>query len=103
MMGNEPREDEMPIDINSLNSDIQLALEIYEYLPDRWEGMNAAYLGKDYSLVPFLFQEYKVEGPLRMHLLWVLRIIDREISKSISDKQAVSRAASERQAKAGAH
>jgi hypothetical protein len=59
MMGSEPKDEEIPIEFNDLPDVVQQALEIYGFLPDRWEGMSATFLGKDYSIaVPENYECY---------------------------------------------
>jgi hypothetical protein len=94
-MGNEPREEEIPLDISDLSNQTARAFEFYEFLPDRWEGMSATYLGKDYSLLPFLFDEYELGRSERNYTMLILRIIDNAVGKRIREKQANERRTSE--------
>ena len=47
MLGTEPIDDDIPIEVDDLPELVQKALHIYSYLPDAWEGMSGTYMGKD--------------------------------------------------------
>jgi hypothetical protein len=48
-MGNEPIEEEIPLELHDLPYVVQDALEVYEYFQDTWEYMNGNYTGKNLS------------------------------------------------------
>mgnify|MGYP000697463156 CR=1 FL=1 len=48
-MGNEPLEEEIPVEYDDLLMDVQTTLNIYSKLKDEWDTMNGVYLGKSYS------------------------------------------------------
>jgi len=52
----------MPLETSSFPEEVQVAFFIYDFLPDRWEGMSGTYLGKDWSSVHFLLDLYEVEN-----------------------------------------
>jgi hypothetical protein len=54
MLGSEPLEDEIPIEIDDFPGLVQEALHLYSYLSDIWEGMSGTYMGKDLSIMPLL-------------------------------------------------
>jgi hypothetical protein len=86
-MGIEPDMGDLPLNIDALSVESQLAFEIYQYLPGRWEGMSGSYLGKDLTILPFLFQQYKVDDIDSSHILFLLQYIDGIVSKRIVDKK----------------
>lgn len=87
-MGSEPKDDEIPVDFEDLPNVVQQALEIYGYLPDRWEGMSATFMGKDYSIVFELFTTYEIEHNVEKRLLLrIMSVIDGIRSKIIQGKQ----------------
>jgi hypothetical protein len=91
-MGSEPKEDEIPVDFEDLPNVVQQALEIYGYLPDRWEGMSATFMGKDYSIVFELFTTYEIEHNVEKRLLLrIMSVIDSIRSKIIQGKQSVKK------------
>ena len=98
-MGIEPKEEDLPIEIEALTFESQLAFEIYRYLPGRWEGMSGSYLGKDLNILPFLFKQYKVEEDESSHILFLIQYIDDCVSKRMVQKQEQSRELKEAQSK----
>ena len=67
---------------------VQQAIEIYGYLPDRWEGMSGTFMGKDYSIVFELFTTYELEHNVERRLfLRIMSVIDSIRSKIIQGKQ----------------
>jgi len=92
MLGNEPNTEEIPVEFDDLSILVQQALEIYYYLPDRWEGMSATFMGKDYSIVFELFTTYEIEHNVeRRLLLRIMNIVDSIRSRIIRDKQQVKK------------
>lgn len=94
-MGIDPNPDEIPMQLSDLSEFSVLAFELYEFLPDRWEGFNATYLGKDFNLLPFLFQQYDVSKKEIDLLLYLLRLIDVEVSTRVRKKQDSQRKSQE--------
>ena len=48
-MGVEPKEEDVPKDPSTFSLEAQQALVLVNALPDKWDGMNGVWLGKDYS------------------------------------------------------
>ena len=60
-LGNEPIESEIPIEFSDFPYMVQLAIIIFNTLPDRWEGFSGTYMGKDYSILEFIMGLYDVD------------------------------------------
>ena len=56
-LGNEPIEEEIPADFEDFPYEVQEVIQIFSILPDIWEGMSGTYMGKDYSILPYLMDE----------------------------------------------
>ena len=92
-LGSEPIEEEIPADFADFPYVIQEALNIFMILPDNWEGFSGTYMGKDYSILPYLMDEiFKVEDK-QQTMTYLL-----EIGKIVMDIR--SREQKERQRKA---
>jgi hypothetical protein len=92
MMGTEPDPDEIPVEFADLPDVVQQALEIYGFLPDRWEGMSATFLGKDYSIAFDLFKTYEVDNYVEQRLLLrIMSVIDGIRSKIIQGKHTTKK------------
>lgn len=61
-MGREPVEEHMPVDPSDLSIESQQALLVFSVLPDKIEGMNGIWLGKDYSGIGDIFDFYEIEN-----------------------------------------
>ena len=87
-LGSEPNPDEIPVEFADLPDLVQQTLEIYGFLPDRWEGMSATFLGKDYSIAFDLFKTYEIDNYIEQRLLLRIKsVVDSIRSKIIHDKQ----------------
>lgn len=87
LLEQEPDPDQIPVEFDDLPDMIQQTLEIYSFLPDRWEGMSATFMGKDYSIVFELLNTYDIESSSDKRLLLrFMSIVDSIRSKLIQDK-----------------
>lgn len=96
----EPDPAEMPADFNDFPKLVQDAITIYGILPDVWEGFGGTFLGKDYSILPYLTNQiYIIEDHQKlMHFLLTINSI---VSKQRADKQQVERNKQKRKGKHG--
>jgi hypothetical protein len=85
-LGNEPLEEEIPVEYDDLLMDVQTTLNIYSKLKDEWDTMNGVYLGKSYSgLIDILSilevppEDYRVTFDL-------IGIIDTHRNNAIKEK-----------------
>ncbi len=60
-MGKEPVLDEIPIEPAELSIEAQQALLLFSVLPDKIEGMNGIWLGKDFSGIGDIFDFYEID------------------------------------------
>jgi len=87
VLGNEPIEEEIPIDFEDFPTEVQQAFSVYGKLKDNWDGMNGHYLGKHFEGIRDLF--YILDVPVEDHktMLELLDMIDGQRSKSIADRR----------------
>lgn len=85
MMGWEPKEEEMPIEISSLSYEAQQALLLLNSLPDNFEGMSGSWMGKDYSGLLAIMDIYKIED--RETVFEYLKVCEDELGKFYTQKQ----------------
>ena len=77
-LGTEPKVEEIPAAFEDFPYIVQTAMNIHAILADKWEGMSGTYMGKDYTLYPYLADEvYKVES--KAQLIQFVTMIDRII------------------------
>jgi len=94
-MGTEPLAEEIPADYEDFPYAVQLAMNIYSILPDRWEGMSGTYMGKDLNIFPYLCKVYAVDWETQ--ILQFVLLIDRIISEIRSKAQKQKAAKAKRQ------
>lgn len=97
MMGTEPLESEIPVDMEDFPEDIQQAFQIYYLLRDIWEGMSGTYMGKDFSTIFDFFRLYNVDEADQLLTLSYIRQIDAERSALFAEKQKAREATSKKQ------
>lgn len=87
MLGQEPIESEIPVEISDFPELVQQCFVIYGILSDNWDPMGGNYLGKDYAIVFKLFEVYDITDATEILLVMeFLQTIDNIRSKLISDK-----------------
>lgn len=86
MLGQEPVESEIPVDISDFSDLVQTALVIYSLLEDKWDTMNGGYLGKNYTTVFDFFGLYEVEKEEVLLMLEILQHVDVIRSKLVAEK-----------------
>lgn len=87
MLGEEPLEAEIPIELSDFAELVQQCFVMYGILSDTWDSMGGNYLGKDYSIIFNLFDLYQISDPSEKLLsLELLQHIDNVRAKLISDK-----------------
>lgn len=83
-LGKEPNPDKAPIEIAHFPYEVQLAFSIHTLLPDRWDGMNGVYLGKDWAALGDLLGIYDIES--KKEVVFFIKYIEHYASKQINDK-----------------
>lgn len=65
-------------------SEVQEAFLIHSCLPERWDGMNGMYMGKDWSALGTLLEVFEIED--KKTCVYMLKAIDDRNSNSINQK-----------------
>lgn len=76
MLGEEPIDSEIPLDMSDFPPLVQQCFLVYRILPDMWDSMDGTYRGKDYSLVFSLFKVYSIDSEEVVLCLDILQHID---------------------------
>ena len=87
MLGNEPVEEEIPIEFTDFPILVQQVFTIYYYLPDTWDPMGGNYLGKNLSIVFNLFGALNIDSLEESLCLQLLMIIDTARRKVLNKKE----------------
>lgn len=92
MLGTQPKEEEIPVELDDLPLEAQTALIIYRILRDDWEGMSGTYMGKNINGIFDIFTAYDVDPRDKKFYLELIHIIDgiraAEINKKTQEKPA---------------
>ena len=89
-------EEEIPLDINDVSYNSQQALLLFNILPDKIEGMNGTWLGKEYAGLTDIMDIYEVDD--KKEVLDLLQVCIREASvvyakqREQANKQAETKA-----------
>lgn len=88
MMGTEPVEADIPVELEDFPTEVQQAFSIYGKLRDDWDGMSGTYMGKHLEGIRDLFIILNVPVEDHKIMLELVEVIDRNRSKSIADTKA---------------
>ena len=93
-LGKEPVAEELPADFEDFPYIVQVAIIIFGILPDVWEGFSGTYMGKNFSLLPYLAKDvYKVDD--HPQLVQIITLIN----KIVMDKRAAQQKARQKKNK----
>ena len=85
-LGEEPDPERMPVEDSIFPYEVQLSMGLYQYMPDRWDGMSGGYMGKDWSILPELLEAFKVED--RKEVIYFIKQIEILNMNRINDEVA---------------
>jgi hypothetical protein len=94
VMGNEPIEEEIPVDFDDFPLEVQQAFSVYNMLRDEWDTMNGLYLGKTLIGIKDILEATEVEPDEYKFVTVLVRMIDRARSDEINSKQKTEKPAS---------
>jgi len=75
-LGNEPVEEEIPVEFDDFPLEVQIALSIYKILRDEWEFVGGNYLGKNINGIFEVFDAYDIEPCDKRFYLELIHMID---------------------------
>ena len=90
-------EDEIPLDISDISYNSQQALFLFNILPDKIEGMNGMWLGKEYAGLTDIMDIYEIDN--RKDVLDLFQVCIREASKVYAKQREQSARQAETKAK----
>jgi hypothetical protein len=96
VMGTEPLEAQIPIEMEDFPEEVQQSFQIYYLLRDVWEGMSGTYMGKDMSSIFDFFRIYEIENADQLLTLNFIRQIDSVRSDIFHEKQKQREAANKK-------
>ncbi len=81
-----PKDDEIPPNIEDLSEQSQEVLDVFEYLPDKWNSMAGVYDGKDYTNLFIIYRLFEIEEKDWLLYTNLLNIVVNERIKSVNSK-----------------
>lgn len=94
MLGSEPLDSEMPVELNDLPLEVQEAYRVYTLLNDNWDGFGGNYLGKQMSGIMDIMNILEVED--RVTTLNIIQLIDKYRMQTIQASQKAKKSATEK-------
>lgn len=88
-LGTEPVEEEIPVDVADLPTDVQQALDVYFKLRDEWDTMNGNYMGKSYAGILDLFKIMELPESDHRMIYDLIVLMDHYRSKAIKSNKPV--------------
>jgi hypothetical protein len=84
-LGNEPIEEEIPVEMDDFPQEVQEAIGVYYKLRDEWDTMNGVYLGKSYAGFADILNILEIPQENRKLLLDWIAIMDAARSKAFKE------------------
>lgn len=85
-LGTEPDENEMPPDFEDLTIQSQECINLFNYLPDKWNEMSGSYVGKDLSDLFTIYKLFNIDKCNWLLYLELLNVIIDERIRSVNNK-----------------
>ena len=89
-LGNEPDDEEIPVEMDDFPGIVQEAIGVYYKLRDEWDTFNGTYMGKSYVGLAEIFDILEIEKYDRKYILDWISIMDNTRSKIINDQKPKS-------------
>lgn len=87
-LGNEPVEEEIPVEMDDFPMEVQVAIHVYNKLRDEWEGMSGTYMGKSLVGLKDILDIYEIPFEDRRYLLDWINVMDVERSRAFNAMKA---------------
>jgi len=86
LMGDEPLEENIPVEFEDFCAEVQQAFHVYGLLRDEWDTFNGIYLGKSLIGITEMLDVSQVEPEDRPVIISLVKTIDR-IRQTEANKQ----------------
>jgi len=87
LLGSEPEESEIPLEIEDLAYEAQQALGVYRMLKDEWEGFAGIYLGKSFLGLTEILEYSEIIPEDRKFIVMLVKIIDSIRSEQLNEQR----------------
>jgi len=92
-LGNQPVEEEIPVEFDDFPLEVQQALIAYRMLRDEWDSMNGIYLGKSLIGISEVLEATEIDQEDRKFITMLVRTIDGVRIQEINNKQKTEKPA----------
>lgn len=96
VMGNQPVDEEIPVEFDDFPLEVQQAFAVYRMLRDEWDTMNGLYLGKSLIGIKDVLEATEIEPDEQKFIIVLVRMIDNVRSNEINTKKISEKPASSR-------
>jgi hypothetical protein len=87
MLGTEPEDSEIPVELDDMPLEVQEALRIYNNLQDNWDYMGGNYIGKNITGLRDILDLYEIPREDHKTTYELILIIDIIRAKQIQDSK----------------
>lgn len=94
MLGEEPIEENIPLEIEDFPFQVQQAMLVYRMLRDEWDGFSGTYFGKSLLGIKDLLEAVEIEEDEHKLIITLIRQIDNIRSNEINNKRNQAKPAS---------
>ena len=84
-LGTEPDPEKVPVEVQDLPLSFQAFMQVFAYLPDRWDGMSGTYLGKDLSPLDTILDIFEVRD--KRLALQAIHVLETKKIKQVNSKR----------------
>lgn len=95
MLGEEPVEENIPVEIDDFPYEVQQAMLVYRMLRDEWDGFSGTYFGKSLVGIKDVLNAVEVNEEDHKFIILLIRQIDSVRSDEINSKKQIEKPASE--------
>lgn len=87
MMGTQPVEEHIPVELEDFPTDLHQAFGIYRMLNDNWEGMSGTYMGKNFVGIKDILSISQVDPQDYGIMITLCKLIDEVRAQELNKKQ----------------
>lgn len=88
LLGNEPVEEDIPVEFDDFPLEVQQAFGVYRMLRDEWDTMNGVYLGKSLIGIKDILEAVEIDHTEHKFIIMLVRLIDEVRSGEVNKKKA---------------
>ena len=95
MLGEEPVEENIPVELDDFPLEVQQAMLVYRMLRDEWDGFSGTYFGKSLMGIKDILDAVEINEEDHKFIIMLIRQIDDVRSNEINSKKSAEKPASQ--------